>query len=351
MNKDKAIIDKIYIRADGNDVIATGHIMRCLSIALQIRKLGTEVVFVTADESPRSLIESKGFSVDVLGTIWDNLDDETETICRYVDEHNVRVLVVDSYYVTERYLEKLSEITSVVYIDDLYAFAYPVRTLINYGVFADVDKYNELYAGVLKPDYLIGSKYIPLRDEFADIERDINIEVRKILITTGGTDRLNVAGKLIEKLLLEAGHMAMEYHVIVGCFNNNKDMLYSLAGKSNGQVILHENVTKMSVYMKDCDVAISASGSTLYELCTCGTPTICFEIAPNQEGSKRWEDEGYMLYAGNAAKDMDSCIETCVKHLMWYSDHYNERCRMSSDMQNLVDGKGAYRIAKYLTDD
>ena len=104
----------------------------------------------------------------------------------------------------------------------------------------------------------------------------------------------------------------------------------------------------MSDYMKDCDVALSAAGSTLYELCACGTPTICFEIASNQEGSQIWEDRGYMLYAGNAAKNMDACIKACIEHLMWYSDNYDKRRRMSCEMQKLVDGKGSERVAKYI---
>ena len=338
----------IYFRADGNNVIATGHIMRCLSIAWQMKKLGAEVVFVIADGSPRQLIIDRGFKADILGTAWDDLDGEINAMCTYINDHDVRTLVIDSYYVTERYLNSLSEYTNIVYIDDLYEFAYPVGTLINYGAFTDINRYDELYKGMTAPNYLLGADYIPLRDEFSGITHDINTEISKVLITTGGTDRLNVAGKLLERIMTDGQHLSMEYHVIVGCFNNNKDMLKSLSEKADGKIILHENVSNMSDYMKECDVAISASGSTLYELCACGTPTVCFEIAPNQEGAKRWENEGYMLYSGNAAKNLDSCINSCIEKLMWYEAHYEARCEMSSRMQKLVDGRGAFRLAEHI---
>lgn len=348
MDCSKETTGKIYFRADGNDVIATGHIMRCLSIAANVRRFGFEVTFVLADESPRHLIEGRGFNADILGTTWDDLDNEINVMCSYINEHNVRVLVVDSYYVTEKYLRNLSENTNVVYIDDLFAFAYPVDTIINYGVFANVERYNELYKGKATPRYLVGGSYVPLREEFSGIEHDINAEIRRVLITTGGTDRLNVAGNLLKELMHEEELVSIEYNVIVGCFNNNKDMLKAMADESGGRIVLHENVNNMSDYMKKCDAAISASGSTLYELCACGMPTVCFEIASNQEGAERWENEGYMLYSGNAAKDLDSCINSCISKLIWLNNHYQERMEMSSRMQKLVDGKGAERLAEYI---
>ena len=348
MNGNQETIRKIYIRADGNDVIATGHIMRCLSIADQIKKLGAEVTFVTADEAPRSLIEGRGFEVDVLGTTWNDLDGETGVICRYVVERKVRVLLIDSYYVTEDYLGSLSDITNVVYIDDLYAFGYPVNALINYAVFSDINRYHELYRNEKEPYYLVGGDYVPIREEFINVSSMIRDRVGKIMITTGGTDRLNVTGNLLKAVLVDEELSRLEYHVIVGRFNQNKDMLSELAETSDGHFILHENVTQMSEYMTKCDVAVSASGSTLYELCACGTPTICLEIADNQNGACRWEQEGYMRYAGNAAEDMNACISTCIIKLKELKTDFDARLNMSKRTQSLVDGKGAERIARYL---
>ena len=48
-----------YIRADGNEKIGMGHIMRCLTVADALRKQGEEVLFLTADEKPVKFIEER----------------------------------------------------------------------------------------------------------------------------------------------------------------------------------------------------------------------------------------------------------------------------------------------------
>jgi spore coat polysaccharide biosynthesis predicted glycosyltransferase SpsG len=139
----------------------------------------------------------------------------------------------------------------------------------------------------------------------------------------------------------------LEYHVIVGYFNQNKERLYSLAGH-HPNLHLHENVTNMSEWMRTCDIAVSAAGTTTYELCACGIPSICLEIADNQKGAAAWEEKGYMYYAGNASLDMDTCMDKCTEYLLKYTQNREIRKNHSRRMQSLVDGRGAGRIAQYL---
>jgi len=373
----------IYIRVDGNETIATGHVMRCLSIAVQLKKMGCNVIFLTADDKPKELITSRGFTLDVLHTTWDQMDNEAEILCRYLNDHDAGILMIDSYQVTPGYLSALSRIVNVIYIDDLKRFAYPVHTVINYSVWAREEDYIRIYQNPL-PRFLTGGSYIPLREEFAHIKRTINPDVNNILITMGGTDSYNVIGKLLHRIFdrtsnsdqtnnseqtirsnQEASHdhpsiethdfrpedakvlPSMEYHVIVGIFNQNKEELYAIA-KQYPNIHLHENVSNMSNYMRQCDIAISAGGSTLYELCACGTPTIVMEIADNQNGAQIWQDHDYMLYAGNIVKEEETCLAACLSHLNTYINNYQLRRSFSERMQNLVDGKGAERIAEYL---
>lgn len=338
----------MYIRVDGNEIIATGHVMRCLSIADQLRGLGMEAVFLLADDRPEALIRSRGFAVEVLGTVWNDLDRETEVLCAFLKENRVQALLLDSYFVTYDYLRKLSNHTKVVYIDDLYRFAYPVHTLINYSVFCDRGRYEELYAKEKAEMHLLtGGDYIPLREEFVYQPYKVRQKVEKVLVTTGGTDLLNVAGSLLDAVLRDESLRKLEYHVIAGCFHNRKEQLYELAAIYHN-IKVYENVTNMAERMRDCDVAVSASGSTLYELCACGVPAICLEIAQNQQGAVSWEKNGCMRYAGNAELDLEGCVKSCVDGILWYQEHYGERCRMSQRMQALVDGQGAGRIAEYL---
>ncbi len=342
------MVKKIYIRVDGNEIIATGHVMRCLSIAEQVRKQGAEVTFVVADDRPCSLIKSKGFSVDVLETVWNDLERETEIICNYVIDHSVELLLVDTYYVTVNYMERLSKYTRIVYIDDLSRTTHPIQAVVKYNIFTGIDVYENTYrtAG-LDTHCLVGSKYIPLREEFMYQPYQVKQEVSRVLITTGGTDQLNVAYNLLQEFMLHSKLNTLEYHVIVGCFNQNKELLIQLASQYSN-IRLHENVNNISEWMRFCDVAVSAAGTTTYELCACGIPSICLAVADNQEGAVKWERHGYMKYAGNAYTDMNQCMKMCVDALLGYINSYDDRKEKSAVMQSLVDGYGAKRIAEYM---
>ena len=345
----------IYIRVDGNDTIATGHVMRCLSVAAQLRNLGLSAIFLTADDNPSELIHSREFPSIILNTLWNDLDSEADVICEFLEVQHAKVLLLDSYQVTEKYLSRLSQVVNVIYIDDLYAFPYPVHSLINYSVWTDRNRYLQMYTTAVPnllyttavPNLLLGGGYIPLREEFAYTPRTIQPEISNILLTMGGTDSYNVMGKLLRMAAHIPEFDGLQFHAIIGIFHQHKEDLLSLADTCPN-IHLHENVRNMSYYMRLCDIAVSAGGSTLYELCACGTPTICLEIADNQSGSEVWEAHDYMLYAGNIALDEKKCLETCLAHILTYSMDYELRKRHSIRCQSLVDGDGAKRIAEYI---
>lgn len=341
---------RVYIRTDGNEIVATGHVMRCLSIAEQLRKAGIEVIFLLADDKMFPILHEKRFRTKILDTKWNDLEKETDILIRYLREQDAEVLLLDSYYITEEYLQNLSKYIRIVYIDDLNKFAYPVHTILHYAPFADVEKYKQFQQiDGRSTRFLIGGQYIPLREEFDLKKRVIKKEVHKVLITTGGTDRLNMAGIILERAQKESIWGKLEFHVVVGPFFQNKEKLYQMKEKYEN-IILHKNVKKMSELMRDCDIAVSAGGSTLYEICACGTPCICFEIADNQNGASVWEEKGYMMYAGNAYMEKQNCIERCIRSIQTYCESYSLRCECSEKMQELVDGKGAGRIAEYIVD-
>lgn len=338
---------KIIIRTDGNELIASGHIMRCMAIAKKIQDMGGAVLFALADEKPVEMIREKGFDFFVLNCEWNNWDNGVENLISLLSENKDASLLVDSYYVTPSFFEAVSKVADIHYIDDLNMFPYFVDTIINYNCFVpftyewpDEIKYR-------KPNLLLGGDYVPLREEFSYATYVVNDDVSKILITTGATDRLNMTSGILERLLLDSNLKCLEYHVIVGRFYENREALKDIS-KRYPNIILHENVTNMSKWMRCCDVAISASGTTLYELCACGIPTICFEIADNQVGAVTWQNKGYMKYAGNGYMDYQGCINNIIDSLTDYRKDKEKRILASCKMQKLVDGNGANRIADYL---
>ncbi len=97
--------------------------------------------------------------------------------------------------------------------------------------------------------------------------------------------------------------------------------------------------------MREADLAISAGGTTLYELCACGTPSISYSVADNQFGNVRaFDREGLISCAGDIRS---GTVPEMLGKLIAAFDR-NERSARSERMRHVVDGRGADRIAEAL---
>lgn len=324
---------KIGIRADGNSKIGTGHIMRCLAIADSLRKLDNEVVFFTADANMKFIIQNQGFNVIVLDTEWTNLDGETDKICSELLKEKVEALLIDTYFVTEKYLKTIRKITKTAYIDDLFLFDYSVDLLINYSSYADINKY------VVRKDttYCIGTSFTPLREQFHKL-KEIECNEKRILVLSGGTDPFSMASRLPQALLESEDLFEYEIVIVQGAFAKESETI-----KSN-RVIYYKNIANMADLMQKTSIAVSAGGTTLYELCACRVPTVTYSFVDNQiENVQAFNRLGAMLYAGDLRDNTDNVIQKIVSFVEKLSNEGNEERKKI--MSGLVDGNGTYRIS------
>ena len=91
----------------------------------------------------------------------------------------------------------------------------------------------------------------------------------------------------------------IRYHLVVGRFNPNREKLEQYASEHNN-VVLHCDVKDMAGLMTACQLAVTAGGTTIYELSVLGVPFVCFSYAENQEGLTEWL--GKQEIAGYAGK-------------------------------------------------
>lgn len=361
----------IVFRVDANEKIASGHLMRCLAIAEECRKQGESCQFLLAEDKETDRIAERGFSYHILNSAWDQLDTEVGLLQQYLAENPCEWLVVDSYQATVGYLQRLNKICPVLYLDDFGEEGYDVTAVLHYGLVQDLEKYTEAYLqkGVRA---LAGPEYIPLREEFQPAHLAELWEKRQdrqlgqgrdgrpdadgsdqpaILITTGGTDPYNVAGKVLKYCLAEQTFCNYRYHVVVGSMNNHIRELQQLADQCAvdgvSPISLHFGVKQMSDLMCQCDYAVSAGGTTLYELCACGIPTVCFSFTDNQLPAVHLlEEQQVMCYAGDArGGDLPAEIG---KYLSEYIRHPEKAIQHQKRMRELVDGRGVWRIARFL---
>ena len=367
----------VVIRADANSKIGMGHVMRCLSVADALLKRGEEVLFVTADDTPVPLLTKKGVPYRVLHTDYADMEAELPKLWNALSElpqgpgvpeaalpqRNIFILV-DSYYVTEKYLAALKKRITTIYMDDIYAFSYPVDMLINYNIYGEEMGY-EKDAAFADTKLLLGTNYVPLREEFSagagyvQSRKALSLgaanvtpaEEGGILITTGGSDGFNLAGQLLMEAMKYDALKEKEYHVVSGSLNPHIGELQALAQKHEN-IHIHCNVTNMAELMAESEVALSAGGSTLYELCAMGVPVIAFSFAENQERLvQTFVKRGIAQYGGNYRTDGNKMIQNTIAGLETLLEDENLRTEYRKKARTLVDGKGADRIAEAIISD
>ena len=347
------------IRADGNNQIGIGHVMRCLTIADALKEIGEDVIFFTADHSCEEMITERGFACRVLETPFDDMESEPELLQTVMEKAKVDRLLIDSYYVTEEYLNRLRECVATIYLDDVDSFPYLVDLLVNYNVFAKALDYpygveyteNAKRSSVVKEDItqvLAGPKYAPVRKEFAECRAGINDNVSEILITLGGSDAHNLSYK-ISKALLKATDACL--NVVCGPFNLHKQALYELSA-NEPRMTVYENVKDMWNLMGKCDLAVSAAGSTMCELAVEGVPTVTFSFVENQRriAETFGEKEAAVSVGHYETKEEDIFLQSLadeVKSLMASRDKRENLVRNASE---IVDGLGAMRIARAIAE-
>lgn len=349
----------IGFRVDANEVIATGHLMRCIAIAKGFQKQGEEVMFFLAEEKETNRLRAQNIPYMVLHSKWNALEPELPNLKQLLKKHHITKLIVDSYQATVPYLESLNQCVKVIYIDDMGDAVYPVSAVLHYSNWEWDTTYVERYKDT-NTLCMSGMKYTPLREEFYPNQEKadgVDIKEKNILITTGGTDQYNIAGRLLEYFIknmwkqqnnkqqnnIQTNHI--HFLVISGSLNRNKSFLEKLANE-NEAITLYENVNNMGELMRNSYLAVSAGGTTLYELCACRVPTVCFSFADNQEGfTNEMGAQGVMCYAGDARKRED-IIENIYENLikLWNDEQLCGQYRKK--MGRLVDGKGVERIVE-----
>ncbi|NLK97752.1 MAG: UDP-2,4-diacetamido-2,4,6-trideoxy-beta-L-altropyranose hydrolase [Epulopiscium sp.] len=311
---------KILIRADGGKTIGMGHIMRTLVLAEELKQFA-EVSYVCLEGEEFDLgvsyLKQNGYAV---------LRFSKEELLNRLKDIAYDCIIVDSYNVDVSFFKSLKRKGTLLgYIDDLKQEEYPVDFIINQNPYAlDLSYRKEKYMKTF-----LGLQYVLLRKEFQNqAKRHINPVCKDILVTVGGSDINRITEKIILNIL--KGELDVNLHVVIGPAFPKK----YLETFNQPRVKLYHNPT-MSDLMKRCDLAISACGSTVYELAACGTPAIGIVVADNQiMASEKLKQLG-IIKASNIENIFDS-----IKKMT-----YEKRLEMSAKGQELVDGLGAKRLA------
>lgn len=298
---------EIVIRTDSSVQIGTGHVMRCLTLADELRseETGVNVSFISykLEGDIHSIIERYGFNLYPLSKIpnehketigdqchldwfhrqWEVDLSETNRIIEQ-DIGKVDLLIVDHYGLDYRWEKGVFKNTkNLMVIDDLANRKHNCNILLDQNYYNNMEKrYKDLVPSQCK--LLLGPNYSLIRPEFRGTRKSLrqrNGVVKNILIFFGGSDPTNETLKTI-KAIEKLNRIDIHVNVVVGQANPFKKEIEELC-KRFPNISYHCQINNISELMASADLAIGAGGSATWERCYLGVPTLTTIVADNQQ--------------------------------------------------------------------
>lgn len=335
------------MRADASSEIGTGHLMRCLALAQAWKEAGDQVIFITACQSDGLVqrLREEGFDIYLLPHQYPD-DGDWDYTKGVLTDHPGAWVALDGYHFDEVYNQRVKESGhSLLVIDDMaHLKHYYADIVLNQNMHAEQLHYAcEPYTRLL-----LGTRYVLLRREFLawkGWQREISELARHVLVTLGGGDPENHTLKVIQALQ-RVDVPALEATVVVGASNPYADVLQAAAEQSRIPIRLIRNAENMPELMAWADIAVSAAGSTVWELMFMGVPTLLIAIADNQEPIARSAaDSGATIWLDHRSAGW---TEMLVQKVQWLLSDTGSRSEFSHRASSLVDGLGTIRIVQAL---
>lgn len=326
--------------AEASPSIGGGHVMRSLALARVLLRRGWQCELaarpVTFATFPASTFE--GLGKHNLGEVEASPDQFAP---------NLPDVIVFDRYAALTTVEAAWQAagTTVAVIDDLADQNHHADLLLN----QNQPDLTQRYAGLLPAECitLFGPDFALLRPEFAAARKSALARhstrqlPQRVFVSFGLTDP--PGGCLLTIDALERAKLPVEVHVAIGAAARDTTELQMRAQRSELDIIVHIDTPELANIMAECDYAIAAGGSSAWERCAVGLPSIVMSISENQHLSCAFlEVRGAALNLGQFSAVTVDTLVACIKHL-----HTNVAQQRSIALaaSMVCDGDGAERVA------
>ncbi len=274
---------RLLIRADAGPRVGNGHVMRCLALAQAWQDAGGEATFACA-ELPHRLRQRlraercRVASVDAApGTSRD-----AECVRALVNAGRADVIVLDGYdfsFGYQKSLERSSRLRLVIDDDGCHG-SYCADVILNQNLHADPALYRRRSGSA---QLLMGTRYMLLRREFREFVRPRRTFPRtahRILVMVGGS----APGGPLERILRSVAALgdAGANVLILSPADLDARRMRCLATRLGIRLTLAVDPVDLPQQMFRADAAVTAAGSTAWELSSLGVPMLAFPLAANQ---------------------------------------------------------------------
>lgn len=362
----------ITFRVDASLLIGTGHVMRCLTLADSLREQGAQCIFICRPHpghlldliaqrghQPIALPQLNNYSEHSLpessyafwlGVNWaiDALD-TVNALNEYLSNQLTDWLVVDHYSLDAHWEQALRlKSRRIMVIDDLADRVHDCDFLLDQNLGRKVQDYDELLKG--EAVKFVGPSYALLRPEFAAMRqqsltrRRKSTQLNRLLITMGGVDKDNATQQVLSVLQYCALPADFKITVVMGLHAPWLLKVQEQAAKMPWQVEVLVGVNNFSQIMANSDLAITAAGGTVWELCSLGVPSILIVLSENQfSGSMALQKAGAVVALDSIQQLAELWKDTFAKDAP-----NNILADLSSIAATISDGYGCERTTNYI---
>ncbi|OPX34360.1 MAG: UDP-2,4-diacetamido-2,4,6-trideoxy-beta-L-altropyranose hydrolase [Desulfobacteraceae bacterium 4484_190.2] len=349
---------QVVIRVDASVEIGTGHMCRCLALASALADMGASVHFIcrVGGKNSKVFLSERKFPVSWIQArrpIDQKID--AYSTSDIIKELGIRPdwLIVDHYDLDVTWESILRPaVRKIMVIDDLADRRHDCDFLLdqNYHGCRAQSRYHNLV-----PDhtiFMLGPRYALLDATFRRLRLDLESRPKEsavgnfqVLLFFGGTDPVNETSRVLKSLDPLADKLLI--NVVTGKGNPKRKEVAQLC-KNRPWCRYFCQISDMASMIAASNLMVGAGGSTTWERFCLKTPGIVVSIADNQVSlAEPLARDGYILYLGRASEiSSDDYLHAVA--LMLRSEWL--RRYQAQKAARLVDGLGAIRVARMLTD-
>lgn len=351
---------RIALRADASEDIGTGHVMRCLALAAELRAGGAECLFVCR-ELPGHLagrIAQHGFEVDLLPLAepyfpphsatdyrgWAQVPEVADAEQFVAAVQTADVVIIDHYGFGLKWEQTVRAAlrSRLLAVDDLCR-EHSVEQLLDQNFGRSGADYGASLSHSPDTEALTGPRYALLRREFREqralLRRSAEPPaMHRLLVTLGGVDQHNITGEVVAVLGAADMDWLAEVTVLLPHSAPHYAEVQALLAGRPGYRLLGA-AKRMAELMAAATLCVGAVGGTAWERAALGLPSVLVPVAANQQAAARElaaADIGLLLDPGDIVGALEARLLEARER--WSA-------LVGANLQ-LCDAQGAVRVAR-----
>lgn len=338
---------RILIRADASHAVGTGHVMRMLALAQAAVARGAQLTLASTGLVPGVAARAEAMGVEVVGGA---LEAGSPADAAWVEalalERGARWVVADGYPFGDAFQKAVRGADLRLMLVDDYGHCthYAADIVLNQNLSADASLYA---ARAPYTRLLLGPEYVLMREEFRgplEVPGSAPARAERILVTFGGSDPAD-GTRLAIDALRRLDWPGLEARVLVGPSNPRMDAYRAQAG-DDPRITLLSGSDDVASLMAWSDLAVAAAGTTTYELCRMGVPSLLVVVADNQRALARAAaDRGVAIDLGRHEGLDAPALARAITEL---AEDVSRRVALAEAGRRTVDGMGCQRVLEAL---